>query len=622
MAPLASSVPGGWPPAATAASAAPAFQVGLVSPAGGPRALAPRAPAASSSTSAAGAGSAAGAASLLAGVLCARRATAAARHRRRARQPLRMATAAPTLADAPPPLLELSEDDPSAFTVGILGDLHLDPRDLEHSYEGREHMKAALKGTPRPFVVSLGDLGESKDCNQTKQLFSGTTDCFNLAREYLDGFGAKWDVVGGNHDLEGIDEFGTDEENLEAYLSILGKETPQFCHEVADKVLLVGLGSTAFRTAQYTSHEVSIDKKQLEWFEDIISKHPDSEGWQVFCFSHAPIIGSGLRVLQECHVVNGCCWLNHCSAVDSKRFIEVVRKNACVKAWFSGHFHLSHDYQDSITFPDGNGRGSCVFAQTAVMTARSTRDGRRQSRFLRGNAEGFEICTIDHSKGGKIRLDATITYDECIIDENNIMDGSNSCSTLAYAHQHEDYDHDKWFSAYVPQENDGRYVELPDGTINPGVDFSNPEEVCWWHMKDGAVLGVHNGMIIEYDPSTLAPLGMVVSRDELKGRLVAVIDDDWGGSALLLYRDDSEDVTVVQPNEDGSYWRKVVRNKMHRMQEMRRAAAAKKWMKQQRGEERGRHVKVLSSYGPYTTTAGQVMGLSTRAICPKAKEAA
>ncbi|CAK0819710.1 unnamed protein product [Prorocentrum cordatum] len=527
-----------------------------------------------------------------------------------------MAAAVPKLEDAPPPLLELSEDDPSAFTVGILGDLHLDPRDLEHSYEGREHVKAALKGVPRPFVVSLGDLGESKDCNQTKQLFSGTTDCFKLAREYLDGFGAKWDVVGGNHDLEGIDEFGTDEKNLEAYLNILGKETPQFCHQVADKVLLVGLGSTAFRTAQYTSHEVSIDKKQLEWFEDIIEKHPDSEGWQVFCFSHAPIIGSGLRVLQECHVVNGCCWLNHCDSVDSKRFINVVRNNACIKAWFSGHFHLSHDYQDSITFPEGNNRGSCVFAQTAVMTARSTRDGRRQSRFLRGNAEGFEICTIDHSKGGKIRLDATITYGECIIDGDN-MDGSNSCSTIAYAHQHEDYDHDKWFKAYVPQADDGCYVELPDGTINPGMDFSNPEQVCWWHMKDGAVLGVHNGMIIEYDSTTLAPLGMVVSRDELKDRLVAVIDDEWGGSALLLYRDDSEDVTVVQPNEDGSYWRKVVRNKMHRMQEMRRVAAAKNWMKQQRGEDA--EFKVLSSYGPYKTTAGQVMGLSTRAIDPKAK---
>jgi hypothetical protein len=41
-------------------------------------------------------------------------------------------------------------------------------------------------------------------------------------REYLDGFGHPYDAVGGNHDLEGIDEFQTDEENLEAYLRIMG----------------------------------------------------------------------------------------------------------------------------------------------------------------------------------------------------------------------------------------------------------------------------------------------------------------------------------------------------------------------------------------------------------------
>ena len=34
------------------------------------------------------------------------------------------------------------------------------------------------------------------------------------------------------------------------------------------------------------------------------------------------------------------------------------------------------------------------------------------------------------------------------------------------------------------------------------------------------MLGGHNGMIIEYDPTTLAPLGMVVSRDELINRKV------------------------------------------------------------------------------------------------------
>jgi hypothetical protein len=43
-------------------------------------------------------------------------------------------------------------------------------------------------------------------------------------------------VIGGNHDLEGIDEFPTDETNLEAYLSILGKPTPYFKRLLADKV--------------------------------------------------------------------------------------------------------------------------------------------------------------------------------------------------------------------------------------------------------------------------------------------------------------------------------------------------------------------------------------------------
>ena len=52
------------------------------------------------------------------------------------------------------------------------------------------------------------------------------------------------------------------------------------------------------------------------------------------------------------------------------------------------------------------------------------------------------------------------------------------------------------------------------------VSFFFLQTVCWWHMACGAVLGVHDGMIIEYDASTLAPLGMVVSKDELAGRQV------------------------------------------------------------------------------------------------------
>ena len=61
----------------------------------------------------------------------------------------------------------------------------------------------AIHPSNPPFAqVSLGDVGESKDCTQTKQLYAGTSECFKLVREYLDGFGQPYNVVGGNHDLE------------------------------------------------------------------------------------------------------------------------------------------------------------------------------------------------------------------------------------------------------------------------------------------------------------------------------------------------------------------------------------------------------------------------------------
>merc|ERR1719194_198622 len=81
-------------------------------------------------------------------------------------------------------------------------------------------------------------------------------------------------------------------------------------------------------------------------------------------------------------------------------------------------------------------------------------------------------------------------------------------------------------------------------------------------------------------------------------------DQSGKEQALLLYDEETGDVTVVQPNEDGSYWRKIVRNKMIRMKESRRVKAAKAWMGELVGEENVG--SVLSSWGPYTSTIGQV----------------
>mmetsp|Transcript_16814 Transcript_16814/g.27897 ORF Transcript_16814/g.27897 Transcript_16814/m.27897 type:complete len:605 (-) Transcript_16814:97-1911(-) len=540
-------------------------------------------------------------------------------------------TATPTTNGESASSLVIDKDDPTAFCVGVLGDLHVDPRKMEDYEIGREHFLKVFKDQDmgdRMAVVSLGDLGESKNCDHNDanpaELFAGTTVCHEVASEFLGSFGVPYEVIGGNHDLEGIDEFKTDAENLKVFLDQHGKPTPQFCRQVAEKTLLVGLCSTLFRDAVYTSHEVIVDDVQLAWFENLLETHPASEGWKMFVFTHAPPNGSGLRVLQENHVVNGCCWLNHSDELKCRKFIELVREHRCIKGWFSGHFHLGQDYQDSITFPTIDpaegpypDRGSCVFAQTSVMRGGTSRDGRQQSRLLRGNKDGFEILTVNHQKDGAVRLDATISYQ----DDNHEVG--------VYAHDDEAYEHDNYFKVKMPQFGDEGYIcvdEDDDMCIltDEAIDGSGCE-FCWWRLNDGRVLGMANGMLLEYDQSTLAPLGLVVSADQLQGKRIAVIDsgleecalnfdeddEDCASSveeareqAVIMYDDDGK-VTVIQPNEDGSYWRKIVRNKIARMKEQRREKAARAFAEEKLGiDEDQVKENVQSSWGPYTSTSG------------------
>ena len=105
-------------------------------------------------------------------------------------------------------------DDPSSFLVGILGDLHIDPRKMDHYSDGRSHwlpiFEDAKNAHGNAALVSLGDLGESKNCDHNdinpSELFAGTTICHDIASEFLGSFGVPYEVIGGNHDLEGIDE--------------------------------------------------------------------------------------------------------------------------------------------------------------------------------------------------------------------------------------------------------------------------------------------------------------------------------------------------------------------------------------------------------------------------------
>lgn len=108
------------------------------------------------------------------------------------------------------------------------------------------------------------------------------------------------------------------------------------------------------------------------------------------------------------------------------------------------------------------------------MGAKSTRDGRRQSRLVKGDDNGLSVYTINHHKdGGELRLDVrgvdwTERRGSSRIEQNFIPQNfihptfpfSHQQVTIKYkpggedlveAHGHEDYNHDKWFSAFAPQ---------------------------------------------------------------------------------------------------------------------------------------------------------------------------
>jgi hypothetical protein len=106
-----------------------------------------------------------------------------------------------------------------------------------------------------------------------------------------------------------------------------------------------------------------------------------------------------------------CAWLNH--SKDPEQFVELVREFPRVRAWCSGHFHLSQNYADSIT-----SLGSCAFIQTGVIGPKSSRDGDRQSRMLRLSQDGYQVlpCCTGHTTLTASRSYSYLAYRQCNTD--------------------------------------------------------------------------------------------------------------------------------------------------------------------------------------------------------------
>jgi hypothetical protein len=253
----------------------------------------------------------------------------------------------------------------------ILGDLHFEKKTETMVLAAFDQLKAL---NPE-FMVSLGDLGGYSH--------PGTQLSFDEAKNLFSGFNFPVYPLLGNHDLEGL-EFKTDQENIKAWQESFLLKSPYYSIQ-KDFVTFIFLSTTRFRDNPHCCHEVYIDEEQINWFKNELELNKNK---RVFVFSHAPIIGSGIRVLQNLHLRGGNAWLNH--SQNPGTFIKLVNNFPNVHFWASGHNHLCQEYPDAISQ-----KNNCLFCHTAVIN-KNSRDGRHQSRLIEYDQNEILISTIDH----------------------------------------------------------------------------------------------------------------------------------------------------------------------------------------------------------------------------------
>lgn len=331
------------------------------------------------------------------------------------------------------------------YKLAILGDMHFEKQISPMINEALDQIKAARPNA----MVALGDVGGYSH--------PGTLLSFMEAKEIFSTLPFLTYPLIGNHDLEGI-EFSSDEENLKAWLSIFEKPKPYYYIEL-ESAILVLLSTTSFRKNPVCCHEIYIDDDQFTWFESLCNTFSSKN---IFVFSHAPILGSGLRVLQNLHLMGGNAYLNHSRSPN--KFIKLVERFKNIRFWASGHNHLGQDYPDSLSHIY-----QCTFCHTGV-PGNITRDGKRQSRLLEFDDKELIISTIDHIQNKVI--------------ENAKIDLQNNLLT-----------------------------RKPVETITSNQKFISPPALKYndylLETKQSG-FAISHQMLIEYDKSSGGPIGVVV----------------------------------------------------------------------------------------------------------------
>lgn len=330
--------------------------------------------------------------------------------------------------------------------IAVLGDLHYEVQDRPQFLNAR----AQIQKHKPDAIFQLGDQGGYSHC--------GTWSSFLEGREFLEGFGFPFHTLIGNHDLEGP-EYRSDAEAVTAWCRAFRVWSPYSAVDLGH-TLAICLSSVRFRSNPNCPHEIYLDAGQIAWLSETLDHNRDRP---TFVFSHAPILGSGIRVLQSVHLQCPNAWINHTQGPE--RLIAIVERNPQIKLWFSAHNHLGHSYPDSVSQ-----KGACTFVHTGVIGPVS-RDGCRQSRLVEFDESGLRLSTLDH-----------------LTEETRV-----------------DVRHD-YASGRIERLSQPSAV---DGALHfaPPPFPTGPERL----QCGRSAFALHRGMLVEYDLSLQAPIGIVVA---------------------------------------------------------------------------------------------------------------
>lgn len=365
--------------------------------------------------------------------------------------------------------------------IAVIGDLHYEPEQHELYCRARRQI---IEHSP-DAVLQLGDQGGYSHC--------GTWRSFMEGLDFLDNFDLPFHMLIGNHDLEGCD-YATDAQAVAAWCQAFERTQPYYSVDLGAAVGIC-LSTTRFRSNPGCRHEVYLDEVQVGWLRATLAQHRSRP---TFVFSHAPVLGSGLRVLQSLHLKCPNAWINHTDRPE--RFIGLVRENPQIKLWFSAHNHLGHCYGDSTSRV-----GDCTFVHTGVI-GDASRDGCRQSRLVEFDEGEFVLATIDHTTGQRT---------------DNVR------------HDYATGRNERLSEPVIEQQCDH---------FAPPACPAGPERL----ELGSSVFALHREMLVEFDAALQAPLGVVI--DRLADQRPRVRD----GRLELV--DLQGTVRVLKPNPSGRYY--------------------------------------------------------------------